>query len=228
MYRIGLLVPSSNTIMEPDFYKMAPKGVTIHSARMKLLDFNEKALINIVDDVEREVELLASANVEVIIYGCSTCSLIGGVDWEKILVNQLIFETNIKVFTVNQAVVEAIRKFNGRKIGIVTPYGERLSRLEQDYLIANGLKVSACSGLGLHNPHDIAKVEKEKIMKQIEKAANSNCDVIYVGCTNLPVVELIEEIETKWGMPVVTSNQAAIWFALKGYNIVGFGKLFSA
>jgi len=91
LYRIGLLIPSSNTVMEPNFYEMAPNGVTVHSARMRLIDFNQRDLLGMLDDVGRETELLASAGVDAIVYGCSTCSLVGGVDWEAVLVQQIEF-----------------------------------------------------------------------------------------------------------------------------------------
>ena len=218
-------MPSSNTIIEPDFYTTAPKGVTIHSARMKLLDFNPQALLNMINDVSREASYLASAEVNIMIYGCSTCSLLGGIDWEKVLVNQIMFETGIKVVTINQAVVEAIRRLRGRKIGVVTPYDENLNCLERDYLKANGITVSSCKGLGLHNPLDIAKVETDEILKIVDEVT-PGCDTLYIGCTNLPVIHLIEGIESEFGLPVVTSNQAAIWYALRGFKITGYGQLF--
>ncbi|MFH0850477.1 MAG: maleate cis-trans isomerase, partial [Candidatus Bathyarchaeota archaeon] len=119
---MGLLVPSSNVAMEPDFYRMAPREVSIHSARMMLTEFTQEALMKTLGDAQREAELLASANVDVIVYGCSTCALMGGVDWEQILVDQIEFNTGVRVVTVNQAMIEAIRALGGGRVGVVTPY----------------------------------------------------------------------------------------------------------
>jgi maleate isomerase len=131
--------------MEPDFYKMTPPEVTVHSARMKLIDFNQRDLLDMLGDVGRETKLLASAGVDSIVYGCSTCSLVGGVDWENVLVQQIEFETGISVLTVNQAVVEALRRLGDGPVGVVTPYGYNLNKLEKAYLEAHGLEVAQCA-----------------------------------------------------------------------------------
>jgi len=229
LYRIGLLIPSSNTVMEPNFYEMAPNGVTVHSARMRLIDFNQRDLLGMLDDVGRETELLASAGVDAIVYGCSTCSLVGGVNWETVLVQQIEFETGISVFTVNQAVVEALRRLEGGRIGVVTPYVYDLNKLEKAYLVAYGLEVVSCKGMELHDPRDISFVKEDAILSLVEQVAG-DADILYISCTNLPVIQLIESIEALYGVPVVTSNQAAMWAALENMShekVVGYGKLFS-
>lgn len=228
LYRIGLLVPSSNTTMEPDLYRMAPEGVSIHSARMRLLEFTSQALFKMADDAQREAELLASAGVDVIVFGCSTCSLIGGVDFEEFLIDQIRFNTGTRVFTANRAVVEALRSLGGGAIGVVTPYVERLNRLERKYLEAHGLRVSSMEGLGLRDVLEIGRTEEDAVLQLVERVAEG-ADIVYIGCTNLPVIRIIEEVEAEWGIPVVTSNQASLWMALQGSKmkgVEGYGKLF--
>jgi maleate isomerase len=195
--------------MEPDFYKMVPPGVTVHSARMRLIDFNEKELLGMLDDVGRETEYLASASVDVIVYGCSTCSLMGGIDWEDVLVQQIEFDTGISVLTVNQSVVKAIRRLGGRRISVVTPYGFRLNKLEKAYLEAYGLEVISCKGMGLHDPRDVCFVQEDAVLDLVEQVVE-DADVLYISCTNLPVIQLIVRIEALYGIPVVTANQAAL------------------
>jgi maleate isomerase len=215
--------------MEPNFYEMAPKGVTIHSARMRLIDFTQRDLLGMLDDVGRETELLASAGVDNIVYGCSTCSLVGGIDWENVLVQQIEFDTGISVITVNQAVVEALRRLEGGNISVVTPYGYDLNKLEKAYLVAHGLDVISCKGMGLHDPRDICFVKEDAILNLVEQVAE-NADILYISCTNLPVTHLIESIEALYGVPVVTSNQAAMWAALENIShekVLGYGKLFT-
>jgi maleate cis-trans isomerase len=227
MFRVGLLVPSSNTVMEPEFYRMAPQGVSVHSARIKLTEFTHDALMKSLDGVQREAELLSSARVDVMVYGCSTCAIIGGVDWEQVLVDQIKFNTGVRVVTVNLAMVEAIRALGGGRVGVVTPYTETLNRLKRRYLEAHGLTVSSISGLGLSDALRIGAVEEESIMPLVEKAA-SDADVILIGCSSISVVHLIDRVESKTGVPVVTSNQAGFWAALRGSGIGavdGYGRL---
>jgi maleate isomerase len=227
MYRIGLLLPSSNMTMEPDFYRMAPPGVSVHSARMMLTEFTQEALRKTLGDAQREAELLSSAHVDVIVYGCSTCALLGGVDWEQVLVDQIRFNTGVRVVTVNQAMVEAIRALGGGRVGVVTPYTETLNRLKRRYLESHGLTVSSVTGLGLSDAFRIGTVEEEAVMPLVKQAAE-DADIILIGCTSFPVVHLIDKIESTTGLPVVTSNQAGFWAALSGSGVKavdGFGRL---
>jgi len=227
MYRIGLLLPSSNMTMEPDFYRMAPQGVSVHSARMMLTEFTQEALRKTLGDSQREAELLSSAHVDVMVYGCSTCALLGGVDWGQVLVDQIRFNTGVRVVTVNQAMVDAIRALGGGRVGVVTPYTETLNRLKRRYLEAHGLTVSSVRGLGLSDAFRIGTVEEEAIMPLVKQAAK-DADILLIGCTSFPVVHLIGKIESLTGLPVVTSNQAGFWAALSGSGVKavdGFGRL---
>ena len=207
---------------------MAPKGVSIHSARMQLKDFTQKALLRMVDDVSRETELLSNANVDVIIYGCSTCSLVGGVDWENVLAQQIEFNSGKRVVTVNRAVVKAINRLGDGGVGVVTPYDHALNSLERDYLESIGLDVVSCIGMGLHNPEDIGNASEKEILSAV-RIAIEYADILYLSCTNLPAVQLIEKIESEYTVPVVTGNQAALWSALEDQDldrVVGYGRLF--
>jgi len=227
--RIGLLVPSSNTTIEPEFNKMAPSKVTVHSTRMMLKEITSKAMLKMADEAEKGTELLSSAGVDVIIYGCSTCSLMGGVDWEEVLINQLEFQVGTKVITTNKAVIEAIEQMGGGKVGVVTPYREELNRLEKRYLQAHGLNISSIKGLGLENPEDISNVNEISIIELLDDIIDDS-DIIYISCTNLPTINIIEKLERKHKIPVITGNQASMWAALKHMKydgITGYGRLFN-
>jgi maleate isomerase len=227
MYRVGLLVTSSNVTIEPDFYRMAPQDVTIHSTRMILTEFTQEALRNTLGDAYREAEILASANVDIIVIGCYTCGLIGGLDWEQVLVNQIEFNTGIRVITVNQAMIEAIKALGGQWVGVVTPYTDTLNRLKKRYLEAHKLHVSGIKGLGLTDALKIGSVKEEAIMPLVEQVAN-DADILLIGCTSIPVIHLIKRIESHTGKPVVTSNQAGLWVALRGSGfkaVEGYGRL---
>lgn len=178
-------------------------------------------------DAQREAELIASANVDVIVYGCSTCALIGGVDWEQILVDQIEFNTGVRVVTVNQAMIEAIRALGGGRVGVVTPYTDTLNRLKRRYLEAHGLTVSGIKGLGLSDAFKIGAVKEEAIIPLVEQVTKE-ADILLISCTSIPVIHLIERIESQTGLPVVTSNQAGFWAALRGSGIKateGYGRL---
>lgn len=225
--RIGLLVPSSNTTMEPDFYAMAPRGVTVHTARMRLTRVTPEALILMAEDTERAAGLLADAGVDVIVYGCTTGSLVGGVEWEEDLVRRIGEETGIPAVSTSSAVVDALRSLGAKRIGVATPYSEKLNGLEKRFLEDLGFQVTGIRGLGLLDNLDIGRVGRGTLEELVRSVAEE-ADAIFVSCTNLPVVGLIEEFEKELDRPVVTSNQASMWAALRGRvnpGVDGFGEL---
>jgi maleate cis-trans isomerase len=102
-----------------------------------------------------------------------------------------------------------------------------LNRLKRRYLESHGLTVSSVRGLGLSDAFSIGTVEEKDVMPLVEQAAK-DADILLIGCTSIPVVQLIAKIESMTGLPVVTSNQAGFWAALSGSGVKavdGFGKL---
>lgn len=213
--------------MEPDFYKMTPEWITIHTARMNLYEVTPEGLFRMADDAEDAAELLATANVDVIIYGCTTGSLVGGVEWEEDLNRKLLNKTGIPTISTSRAVVEALQVLSCEKVGVVTPYSEILNELEIEFLKGHGLEVSTIKGLGLLSNLDIGRTNGDMIVQLVDDVAE-DADVIFISCTNLPAVDLIERLEEKLGKPVVTSNQASLWAAIKDLDvngIKGYGEL---
>jgi maleate isomerase len=225
--RVGLLVPSSNTTMEPDFYAMAPIGVTTHTARMRLSEVTAEALIRMAEDTERAASLLADTGIDIIVYGCTTGSLVGGVQWEEDLVTRIEKGTGIPAVSTSSAVIDALRTLGVKRIGVATPYSEELNNLEKKFLVDLGFQVTAMRGLGLLDNLEIGRVGRETLEELVRSVAEE-ADAVFISCTNLPAVGLIEGFEKEYDKPVVTSNQASMWAALRGRvspRIQGFGSL---
>lgn len=226
MSRVGLLLPSSNTTMEPDFYKMAPMGVTVHTARMLLRAVTVKGLTEMAGEAEGAPRLLKTAGVDMLAYGCTSGSLIGGVGWEESLRRRLMEAAGVPVVTTAGAVVEGLRKLGAVRVSVFTPYVDEVNEAERGFLEAHGFQVDAIRGLGLTDNQAIGKVPGPRLEAFIAPAPGS--DAVFVSCTNLPVVHLIEGLEERHRMSIVTSNQATMWAALrllgKG-DVKGYGAL---
>ena len=213
--------------MKPDFHRMAPEGVSVHTARMRLDEVTPDGLIRMTDDAERGAALLATAGVDIVVYGCTTGSLVGGVRWEEDLVDRLHDNTGIQTMSTSGAVVGALRTLGAQRVGVATPYTEVLNRLETEFLEERGFQVAAIEGLGLVDNLEIGRVEREVIEGLVEAVA-SEADTIFISCTNLPALYLIDRLERRHGRPVVTSNQASLWAALRDSSmkeITGYGEL---
>jgi len=206
--------------MEPEFYRMAPDGVSVHTARMGLKETTPEALVEMAEHAGEAAALLATAEVDVIVYGCTTGSLVGGVEWEKRLVQRIEGETGIPTLSTIRAVVDALKALGVRRVGVATPYTDDLNRLEQAFLESQGMEVTAIRGLGLVRNVDIGRTDGAAVEK-LARAVARGADTIFISCTNLPTIDLIEPLEAELRRPIVTSNQASIWAALRSCGLDG-------
>jgi maleate isomerase len=213
MSRVGLLLPSSNTTMEPDLYRMAPRRVTIHTARMLLRTVTVEGLEEMACEAEGAARLLKTAGVDMLAYGCTSGSLIGGVEWEESLRRRLEEAAEVSVVTTAGAVVEGLRTLGAKRVSVFTPYVDTVNAAERSFLEAHGFHVETIRGLGLTDNQVIGRVNKARLEAFIVPVPGS--DAVFVSCTNLPVVHLIERLEERHRMPFVTSNQATMWAALR-------------
>ena len=226
--RIGLMVPSSNTTMEAEFNRMSPGDVSVHAARMRLEEVTQEKLVQMAEDAERAATLLATAGVDVVVYGCTTGSLVGGVEWEERLVRKIEEDTGIRTLSTGRAVVDAIEALGGGTLAVATPYTDDLNRLERAFLESSGLRVSSMEGLGLVNNLEIGRTDRTTVEELVRTVSDSE-DIVFISCTNLPTISLIQKLEEELQRPIVTSNQASLWAALRGSGITGiegYGELF--
>jgi maleate isomerase len=136
-------------------------------------------------------------------------------------------ETGIPAVSTSSAVVDALRSLGAKRIGVATPYSEELNGMEKRFLEGLGFQVTGMRGLGLLDNLDIGWVGRGTL-ETITREVAGEADAVFISCTNLPAVGLIEEFEEEFNRPVVTSNQASMWAALRGRvspGVDGFGEL---
>lgn len=226
-FRIGLIVPSSNTTMEPEFYRVCPEGVSIHTARVLLEEVTPDALVKMADYVLDAAKMLKTADVNVIVYGCTSGTLIGGVEWERELTSKIERETGVKIITTASAVVQALKVLDIKRVVVATPYIDKINELEKKFLEEHGVKVLSIKGLGVVKNIEIGKLAPWISYRLAKEVFKSEADGIFISCTNFRTLEIIEKLEREFGKPVVTSNQASIWATLRTIkeSIEGYGKL---
>lgn len=228
--RIGLIVPSSNTTMEMELHSALPEGVSLHTARMPLKDITEEELLKMSSLAVESAKLLKDANVDLILYGCTSGSFIGGANFEAELEEKIEREVNVPVVTTSTAVIEALKILDAQQIIVVTPYTEEINQREKEFLEANEFEVLDIRGLDIINNLQVGKLEPYEVYRMAKAMFMDEADAIFISCTNLRTFEIIELLEGDLGVPVVTSNQASLWLALRELDvrekIPWLGKLF--
>jgi arylmalonate decarboxylase len=231
--KIGLIVPSTNTINEPEFWRLAPKGVTIHTGRATLLGkATEESYFRMAEAVKVAADDLATAEVDVVAYGCTSGSIVCSL---QDIVTDLQQRTKVPAVATAGAVVAALRALGAKCVAVATPYVDFVNESERRFLQDYGFQVASLHGLRLGETQEerrgIGRVPPEHIYRMAMACNRPEADTIFVSCTNLATLDVIAQIEADTGKPVVTSNQACFWACLRLLGlpdrIEGYGRLLS-
>src|ERR1700759_3384786 len=121
--RFGLIVPSSNSVIEVDFYRRLPPSATLHTARMYLEEATPEGESAMLDDyLPTAINDLRSARPDVMVFGCTSAGALRGNDYEAELIDRIARETGAETFSVAASVRRVIRETRGRRVGVITPY----------------------------------------------------------------------------------------------------------
>jgi len=232
--RIGLMVPSTNTTCEADFQMAVPRGITVHGQRLWLT--NEGTGDDVFNRMNAEIEAgaryLATAKVDVIVYGCTTGSFFKGAGWDREMCGVIQRAAGVPAVATSPSVVEALRSFGARRISVATPYPEWNNRKLRAYLEAHGFDVLNVDGeprAAASGNQGINDQDPESVVEFASWACRPDADALLCSCTAWRSVEAVAELERRTGKPVVTSNQASIWAAFRALglpaSIRGYGRL---
>ena len=229
MKRIGLLVPSSNTTVEPEFYRALPRGVTLHTARLFLTRIAPESILKMVEDMETQARLLASADVDVIVLGATAPSFLKGLGYDRELIQKIEAATARKATTTSTALVQAIEHFGARRVVLGSAYDEKVNGIAKSFLEASGVEVLAMKGLSLVDNLVVGRLSTQTAYDLALEVNCDEADAIVLSCTNWQTMDSLERIERETRKPVISTAQASIWAALRmiGHTeaISGYGRL---
>jgi len=229
--RIGLLVPSVNVVMEPELNLMAPEGVSIHSSRLVISGPSSCESYAIMSAQAGEAaSRLRLIDPTVMLFGCTSCSFIEN---EKEIRKKIEDETGVPVITTSGAVIRALKHLNVHSVAVATPYVNFVNEEEKNWLEAEGFTVADLQGLELgKDEYDrklIGRQPAEIAYGLGSRVARSDPDCVFISCTNFATAPIIDALEADLGIPVITSNQASLWAALRTaglkLSIEGYGSL---
>ncbi|MFH0914020.1 MAG: aspartate/glutamate racemase family protein [Chloroflexota bacterium] len=216
--RIGLIVPSSNTCTEAEFNALKPPGVSVHAARMLLTHGTIEQLARMAQDTEMAAELVATARPSIIAFACTTGSLFGGPGWDEKLRERIQKIARVPATTTSTAVIKAFRELGIKKVSVGTPYNEELNKVEVDFFEAAGIKVLAMKGLDL-TVEEMHQLPLERYMELAREVNKPGADAVFLSCTNLKAVPIVERLEQELGKPVFNSNIATFWDVMRQLGI---------
>lgn len=217
--RIGLVTLASDTSVLPEYQRLMPPGVAVYPAPILLPrgEVTPEALDEMLadDSLERAAALLCWAEVGAVVFACTTGSLVHGVGWDRALVSRLEGAAGVPATTTATAVLEALRVVGARTAAVATPYLDNLNEIERRFLEDSGFGVSAIAGLQCGTDAEIGRLSPGDAEALVAAVDSPAADTLFVSCTNWHCLEAVPRIEADRGKPVVTSNLAGAWAALR-------------
>jgi maleate isomerase len=219
MLRLGMLTPSSNTVLEPVTYRMLADlpDISAHFSRFPVTEIalSDAALAQFdPEPILRAADLLADAKCDVIAWNGTAAAWLG-FERDEALVESIERRCRVYAATCVLGYRELFRRLGARRIGLVTPY----TRDVQDRIARNwGAAGFACTAerhQGLHENLSFAAVGEGEIERMIRAVATEGCDAVAVVCTNMRGAAIAARLETELGLPILDSVAVTLWASLK-------------
>ena len=211
--RVALVVPSSNTVMENDLHRgLPPDCYTVHTDRMYLVQTTREAEIAMIEQhAGHAADDLGTLAPDLLVFGCTSAGSLFGLDYDAKVCRDLGQRAGCPALGVITSVSEAIGRTGARRVAVITPYIEDLTRSVARAVEREDLAVVAAHGMGIDvnvaladpTPADIVAFARDRL-------AGTEFDLLFVSCTNFRSLEARVELEQAFGTPVVTSNSAVI------------------
>lgn len=227
--RLGMLLPSSNPVGEPEVAAMLPPGISLHTTRLKLAGSSAEELLAMTAKVEEGAALLADAGVDLIGFNCTAVSTFDETMAENIRV-RIVTASAVPAISTADGILAAFQALAVRRVVLLTPYIAAVNEREIAFLARHEIEVSSHSGLGLSEGQGMASIEPGEWYRRALELRNPKADAYFLSCTAIRVLPIIEALERDLGKPVLTSNQAFVWHVLRTAGFAdappGLGTLF--
>jgi maleate cis-trans isomerase len=213
--RIGLIIPSSNRLTEPQLRYFAPRELGIHVTRLQMTGKWNRPLSALGDDIQRAAGALADAKCDIIVFHCTGHAMEEGPDGDARTRALIKNATGTEAISTASAIQEALGALQLKRLILLTPYDQDTNDHEIDYIRQIGLTVVHDVALALPGSDQYLAEPPERWVALAVEHARDDADGYFLSCTNTTQIEAIEPIERKLGKPVVNSNQAVLWACMK-------------
>jgi maleate isomerase len=209
--RVGLIIPSSNRMVEQEMIQAFPAGVRSHVTRLRMTGANRGPLDTALPRIEEAARALTDASCEVVAFHCTANSMQEGRDGEERILSALTRAGAPRATTTATAIRRAFAALGARKIVLVTPYDQRTTDHEAEFLRESGYQVLHAVGFALPGSDAYCATPPAYWRDRVLASARPDADVYFVSCANISVFSVIAELEAELDRPIVTSNQAVVW-----------------
>ena len=225
--KIGIVVPSTNTIVGPECEALRPRGVTNHVARLTIkerpIQASEHGFLAHVqamrDGIGPAIDQVMTCAPDAVIMGVAIEAFTGGVAAADALQKELSDRAGVRVAMGSTAAVTALRKFGAKKIAVLTPHQPKGDETVRAYLAEAGFDIVRLHGLKCASPFAIAEVQPPQLRKALYEIDGDDIDAILQVGTNLANAVVAADAERWLSKPVLAMNVITYWDALRNCGI---------
>lgn len=235
--KFGVLGPSTNTIVQPDFDDLRPQGVTNHYSRIVVENANAMS-----DETFMAGTMEISKNTVEAVHGVLTCApdylvmgmsavtfyggAAGGAKWKK----EIEDTAGLKISVGSESLVAAVKAYGSiKKVGFLSPYYPIANYQVSNYLSDFGIETVRDTCLRCPSWTAIAQVSEAEVRQTFLDLDGDDIDALIQVGTNLSAIRIAADLEQKLAKPVIAINTATYWHALRANNfndqLSGFGRL---
>jgi len=229
--RIGLITLGSDFRIEKDFNNIVyGKDIDLYVNRIHSYNpLTNKTLVKMANDITNVTkDILPDQKLDCVAYGCTSGTVAAGYATIKSKIN--LAKPEAKVTTPITSAINALRAMKIEKISIFTPYTKKINDSVVNFLKKENIIINSLTYLDIASDLDIGKVDEKYLYEVLSKIELEDSEALFVSCTALPVLSIIDKLEKKLNKIVLSSNQTLIWEALNLIGnkepVLGYGKIF--
>ena len=216
--RIGLLVPSSNAVMEVEFYRSLPTDITVHTSHIYRASaaVDAQAMAETGRNAAQTALSLSQTQLALVVYGHTASSYVSGPAGDADIARMVGEAVGAPAMTTATAAVRCLRSVGAKRIWLAAPYPMGPTRSAADFLTAHGFEVLSMECLGVAHGPDLKHVPLQAAYDVgLRAAAKADADALFMSGTGVHTIGVVGELEKALGKPVITANLAALWGALE-------------
>ncbi len=219
--RVGLILPVDNAVMEPELYGCGIEGVSFHGARLTT---------EVREEMPRQgidlAPVFATLGADALVYACAETSFLGGVDQNRAIIEEIEKRSGLPAVTATWAMVLALQHMRLARVALLTPYTDARGAVMEDFLRRNGIEVTSSRHHVFEGPRGESRewfatnLQSPDVAYRMCRGLDlSDADAVLISATNFRTFEIVDALERDLGRPVVSCNQAILWWALRRLSV---------
>lgn len=228
-HRVGLLVPSSNSTQEPEFYQMLPASVSLHVTRLSLSRIDPDSTVNIVAELEKESAKLGDAAVDIVVLAATAPSTRMGKGYDAQLIKRMEHASGKPATTAATAMLDAFAALGVRRVALAAAWSEATNKWVAAFLESHGVEVVSQVAMGVVSNNEVGRLHPQTAFDHGRSADRKDADAVFLACGNWWTASIVEDLERAVGKPVLTTNNMTVWHLLQKIGahagVPGFGRL---